>query len=264
MCEPVLDLDLDWRALRPIDADLVLVIQLVTAVPGGTELRLNYNHWPGWGNAPTTTWPTDRVVRDRYRLPLPPSTLPTQAWQLHVALIDPDTGDRLPVQQGTLDGGDALTLSLLRVPGPQSEIPGGASLPMPVSFSPNGAKHPAIELVAAEALGSDGEWTVRLVWDCLAPVNANLVTFVHAYDAAGNLLSTGDGPPRKGAFPTHLWEPDDRIASTHTLSFAADAEIAQIAVGLYVPESGVRLSAALGDTALPNDAAVIWPIGEQD
>ena len=258
-CAPTLDLTFYWQATEPIASDLTMVIQLVSPVPGATDLRFNYNYWPGRGNLPTSAWPVGPMIRDHTRLPLPATTAATQAWQLDLAFVDPTTGERVPV---TVDGHDAsssLTLTLLRVPDGQPVPLEDNQLTAPVSFTVAGASQPTILLQAATATrDAGGNWVVTVLWESVAVIDTDVVTFVHSYDDNGQLLGTGDGPPRQGAFPSHLWEPGDRIAGTHTITLDSETRPAQIAVGLYLPTSGERLTATQSDAPVLNNAVVVW------
>ncbi|MBN1247504.1 MAG: hypothetical protein JXC32_07580 [Anaerolineae bacterium] len=257
-CGPVLELSLGWQARSAIDEDLTLVIQLVSAAPGATDLRLNYNHWPGRGNLPTSKWPVGPIIEDHYWLPVPPSEVETQAWRVTLAYVDPASDTRLPVAADDEEIGDSLTLAHLRVPGRPPETNSIAALPAAVAYS-TGEVSDALRLVGAQVHpGDEGTWTVDLLWECAREVSVDAVTFVHAYDAAGHLLTTGDASPKQGAFPTSLWEPGDRILSRHTLALDAAPTPASVAVGLYLADTGLRLPATLEGDPVPNDAYVAW------
>lgn len=258
-CAPTLDLTFYWQAAGPIASDLTMVIQLVSPVPGATDLRFNYNYWPGRGNLPTSAWPVGPVIRDHYRLPLPTTAAATQAWRLDIAFVDPATGERVPVTVGGQDTSSSLPLTLLRVPDGQPASLEDNQLAAPVSFAVAGASQPTIVLQAATATrDADGNWVVTVLWESLAAIDTDVVTFVHAYDGNGQLLGTGDGPPRQGAFPPHLWEPGDRIAGTHTITLDPETRPAYIAVGLYLPTSGERLTATQDEIPVLNNAVVVW------
>ena len=250
-CQTTLDVTLYWEATAPITTDWTLALQLVSPQPGATELRLNYNGWPGHGNLPTSAWPTARLIRDRYRLLLPDATAPTQAWTLHVALFDLESRMRLPVRIGESPVGAQAPLTTLRVPGTVPDCPITEALPEAVHFGEQ------IALTHAQAVSAgEDTWEVQLCWEALALPASEYTVFVHAYAADGTLLGTGDGPPQAGAYPTRLWQPGDRIVDRHTLT--ATERPATIAIGLYHPESGERLAAFSSAMHLPNDAVVIW------
>jgi 4-amino-4-deoxy-L-arabinose transferase-like glycosyltransferase len=264
-CAPILDLTLYWQAERPVAEDRTLVIQLVSAAPGATDLRLNYNHWPGRGNLATSAWPAGALIRDRYRLPLSPQTVAgapsvtvTQAWTVHVAFVDAASEERLPVYVENQLAGDAVALTQVRVPDaqpaalePQLEI-------LPATFAgPTGDAAITLENARLE-IGTTSPWEILLSWRSEQQVEADLTVFVHAYDADGALLAAGDGPPAGGTFPTRLWHASDRIISTHYLALDAGAEPARIAVGLYAQPEGARWPATREGAPVPDGAVVIW------
>ena len=249
-CEPSLDLSLYLEAPQPLAGDLVLSVQLVSARPGDTKLRLAYDAWPGHGNLPTSAWPAGVLLRERLRLPLAESAEVTQAWDVQVAFYDDGTAERLPV---TLEGrpvGDAARLTALRVPG--QAIACSETGRLEASTDLGGAVALTHALVEEGRLG----WDVILCWESIGPLEADTTVFVHAYDAEGELIATGDGPPMAGAFPTRLWAPGDTVRDAHSLDTAM--EPTTIAVGMYHPETGVRLTARAAGEQLPDDAVVIW------
>lgn len=251
-CRPTLDVSLTWEAARPITDDYVLALQLVSATPGDDTLRLSYNYWPGHGNLPTSAWPTERLIADRYRIPIPESDFAVQAWNVQIAFFDAETKMRLPIAQaGQSLTDDAVRLMTLRIPDANPTCDDVAPLATPVQFSD------AIALTHVEVTQSAETWRVDLCWESTASVDEDYTVFVHAYAANGTLLGTGDGPPTDQAFPTRLWQPDDRIVDSHALTWEGDSNPAQISVGLYHPQSGERLPATQEDVRLPNDAAVI-------
>lgn len=259
-CGQVLDISLVWQATADIDRNLILVLQLVSAEPGATDLRFNYNYWPGRGNLPTSAWPIGPQMNDRYLMPLPASDAETQAWRLAVAYVDPSDRQRLAVTINGEEIGDSFPLTLVRVAGQQPDIDPEARLSAEVAYAAYPEGHnSALLLQGAQVRTQGDQWTVDLFWECAESVDVDAIIFVHAYDEEGQLLAAGDGPPKRGAFPTSLWEPGDRIHSQHSLFLEPDADPDTIAVGLYLPESGQRLPATQGDTVLPNAAFTIWP-----
>jgi hypothetical protein len=252
-CAPALDITLYWQAQATPAANWTMALQLVSPVPGDTTLRLNYNHWPGRGNLPTSTWPEGPIWRDHYVIPLPAGKYVTSAWRVQVAMIDPQSGQRVPVQQAGAPAGDAAALKLLRVPdGNPPLFTDGQHPPEPPRFGE------AVELRAYHIERNPTAWRVALAWESVAPLPTDATVFVHAYDADGNLLATGDGPPRNGHFPTSLWQPGDRIIDIHTLPAPDEGEIARVAVGLYDPATGERLPASQASAPLPNHAVILW------
>ncbi len=123
-----LDLQLDWSAEKPIAANYGVSLRL--ADPAGNEwARLDTQ--PGYGFLPTSLWPVDRLVHDRYTLPLPAGAPPGADYTLTVILYRMATGESVgeytfPVtlERATMRPdapivarlGDALALSRLETP----------------------------------------------------------------------------------------------------------------------------------------------------
>ncbi len=251
-CHPTLDIALIWKASRPMTENYVLAIQLVSAKPGDNTLRLSYNYWPGHGNLPTSAWPTDHAIADRYQLPIPEGDFVMQAWDVQIAFFDTETKARLPVIHQGLPAGSTARLTTLRVPDTHPTCEQIAPLTPPVQYGD------AIVLTHAEAAPDAETAPVTLCWESIAPLAEDYTVFVHAYAADGTLLGTGDGPPMDQAFPTRLWVPEDRILDPHTITWTETGQPSQITVGFYHPQTGERLPAVRLNTRLPNDAAIIW------
>lgn len=250
------EVTLYWRALQPIKTDYTLAVQLAALAPGDTRTLLNFNTWPGGGNLPTAAWPVGPVIADHYRVPLPLDTGVTQAWRLGALLYDARTGTRLPLTLDGQAGEPALTLGTLRVTGTSgAALPDSARLASPVTFDG------AIALTHGQVDGRSSDVRVQLLWQSVEPLPRDVTVFVHAYDAAGRLVSTGDGPPMSGNFPTSLWQTGDRVLDEHTLTLPAGLALndVQIKVGLYRPEDTLRLETRQGVTRLPEDAVKVWP-----
>jgi hypothetical protein len=260
---PTLDVTLYWEALAPMAEDYVMTLQLVSPVPGDTTLRWNYNSWPGRGNYPTSAWQPGEVILDRYRFHLPEADLPTQAWDVHMALFQRETGERLPVHAGESNLGDHVTLTQLRVPGVQAACPEEGKLTSEIHFGES------VALTHASVILEKKAARVVLCWEALRDLSDNYTVFVHLLDASGVLVGTGDGPPMEGAFPTSMWHPGDIVLDVHRLvpdSVEGSAKLGEqgahslrVTVGLYNPIDGSRLPAYAGETLIPGAAVEIWP-----
>jgi hypothetical protein len=102
---------------------------------------------------------------------------------------------------------------------------------------------------------------VALCWKSRGAVAQDYTVFVHMYDQQGELMTTGDGPPMNGAFPTHLWQRGDVIRDLHHLPVASldlsPGAGYRIGIGLYEPTSGVRVPAVQDGNPLPNDTLLL-------
>jgi hypothetical protein len=252
--EPTLDVTLYWQTDTSVAQDYVLALQLVSPVPGDTTLRWNYNSWPGRGNYPTSAWQRGETIADRYRFRLPEDDFSTQAWDVRAALYQKETGTRLPVQVQGSDVGDQLTLARLRVPGIEPPCPEDGQLTSEVIFGET------IALTHAAVTFERESGQVVLCWKSIQHLPADYTVFVHLQDTSGAPVSTGDGPPMQGAFPTSLWHPGDVILDVHHLMPpAGENEGKRISVGLYKPEDGSRLPAYVGGAPVSDAAVQVWP-----
>jgi len=251
---PLLDLTLYWQPLADAPGDYLLALQLVSPVPGDTTLRWNYNSWPGRGNYPTTAWQPGEIIADRYRFSLPEAGFPTQAWDLHLVLYEEGSGERLPVRIDGQPAGDRLVLDRIRLQGQTPSCPDQARLEAEIQFAE------AVHLTHAWVVPAEAHTRVLLCWQALQPLPADYQVFVHLLDASHTLVSTGDGPPMQGAFPTSLWQAGDVIADEHRLGVTVQEGTGQhIAVGLYRLEDGTRLPVSVDGQMIANGTVAIWP-----
>ncbi|MDI7277421.1 MAG: hypothetical protein QME94_15695, partial [Anaerolineae bacterium] len=122
----------------------------------------------------------------------------------------------------------------------------------------------ALEEVSHEAAPAGLEVVLR--WRVLERPEQPLKVFVHLYDQTGALATQHDGPPAQGYVPPSLWEPGDLIIDRHTVPAPATppAGPLRLAIGLYDPNTGARLTARSPDGATLADNACVagevdWP-----
>jgi len=85
--------------------------------------------------------------------------------------------------------------------------------------------------------------------------------FVHLDNAAGITLAQSDDVPQTAAepAPTGSWQPGEYLVTHHHLPIPSAADPAAVLrVGLYVPQSGVRLPLTLAGT--PAGDALTLPV----
>jgi hypothetical protein len=87
--------------------------------------------------------------------------------------------------------------------------------------------------------------------------------FKHLVDEQGNLVAQADGPPQNGRYPTSILEPGEQILDTHLFDLPDGLQSGeyQILVGVYHPETGVRLPAInMNNERLTNDAVILHKV----
>ncbi len=92
-----------------------------------------------------------------------------------------------------------------------------------------------------------------LVWQAIAPAEKPYKAFVHVLDGSGRLISQRDAEPCDGKCPVTGWVPGEFIVDEYDIPAPAAGwkDAAWLEVGLYDPETGVRLRT---DPPMPGDA----------
>jgi hypothetical protein len=102
---------------------------------------------------------------------------------------------------------------------------------------------PLILLLDSEIATSSGvtpTLALTLTWQALAPIAEDYTAFAHLLSEDGARLAQRDARPCDGECPTHTWQPGEIVIDTHVLPAPAGA--ARLAVGLYLLETGDRVS----------------------
>jgi hypothetical protein len=97
----------------------------------------------------------------------------------------------------------------------------------------------AVELQCASVYRANDQLKVDLYWHVKTPLAQEVVTIVHGFDDAGNLVAQNDGPPLNGDYPVGYWLPGQNLIDPHSLPF--DPKITNIVVGMYRANDGERL-----------------------
>ncbi len=88
-----------WRALQPSATSYTVFTQLLG--PDG-QLYGQHDSPPGYGTLPTTRWHPHQLIPDEHRFSISPQA-PSGDYQLLVGFYDPQTGQRLPLEQSARD-----------------------------------------------------------------------------------------------------------------------------------------------------------------
>ena len=197
------------------------------ALDDGTIL---YQGQPVHGTYPASEWQAGELVVDRYAIRVP-HDLPSGEYTLSL-----QPGDDPPIALGPLRV-EATTHRF--------EVPAGITLlEPPVTL---GGQIGLLGYELPEASVRPGErLSVGLVWRSETEVATGYTVFVHLVDASGTIVAQQDRPPQAdGApYPTDLWLPGEVVVDEYTLAIPLDAPAGEysLRVGLYLPESGQRLS----------------------
>ena len=104
--------------------------------------------------------------------------------------------------------------------------------------------------------------TVTLYWRAERPLAANATVFVHALNAAGDLVAQSDGQPVQNSYPLINWPAGAIIADPHRFVWPSDSDFSQIAVGLYDPVTLARLPVQNPDGPVDANGQALLPVVE--
>ena len=244
-----IDVTLYWTSPHPPAADLNLALNGY-GYQGENVAKIDT--WPGGGLLPTSHWAPDALYPDSYRLEtLPNAGTPTTVG-LNVGFWQDSLDNWLPIQQdGKATAFVMLPVGDLVPPAGKTEAAGA-----PVASFDQG-----IRLRSYEANQEGKTLHLLLDWDTTAPVAADYTTFIHLVDGGDNVVAQSDSPPRQGSWPTSKWRPGELVPSVHDVPLpdGMPAGDYRIRVGLYAPDTGVRLAAFDPQGQPWQDYAVVLP-----
>jgi hypothetical protein len=218
----VLDLDLYWRAPRPVDENLVAFVHVVG--PDGQNLG-GRDLSPAGPGFPTNLWRPGEIVRTPFRFRVAEDADAPSALRLIVGLYPPGGRPlpaRLPDGAEVAGGPPVARLALRRPARPSAaaarhRFEGGPEL-LDWRLPPS----------ARAGVPAGG----RLVWRAGAPMSRDATVFVQAL-AAGRPIAQWDAEPRRGRYPTGLWPGGEVVDDEFVLTVPAPGEYRVIA-GLYL------------------------------
>ncbi|MGI8915048.1 MAG: glycosyltransferase family 39 protein [Chloroflexota bacterium] len=236
--------DLFWHVLRQPAANDAIVLQVLNhdGMPiAGTQEESGATPFP------MSTWRPGDGYHSSLRLTIPTDT-GSEGLRLAVLVYDPDTLRELPAS-----GSNAAGLAVLV---PLSLPAGTVATPPSREAKRIGAQFAGVGTLAGyQVLPSKKGVVVALSWQATATPSRAYKVFVHALNASGGLLAAADSEPAGGAAPTTGWLPGEPIWDLHRLPLPASA-IAAYEVGLYDPQTGMRVPVRLAGGAMPKDDAV--------
>jgi len=181
---------------------------------------------PALGRYPTDRWPAGEPVLEHRRLPIP-ATAAAGAADVLVVLGE----TRLKIGELTIVAADHVF------------TPPPLAAPLAVSLGAT-ARLVGYELDST-VVDTAVPLPITLYWQSLTTGGAvSYTVFAHALAADGRLIGQHDSPPANGTRPTTGWVADEYVADRHELTFREPdyRGAAQIEVGLYDPDTGVRLT----------------------
>jgi hypothetical protein len=243
-------------ANQPIDRNLLSAVNIL----GRSNQSVGHvNRYPAGGMVPTSQWEAGQIWRDVYRLyPSAEATGPAQL-DIRVALYDPEQKDDVPAYSPDGLPIDLLVVGQARLKADRQELT--ATHELDVAFA-DGILLQGYDL-NPEAPNPGDPLALTLFWRATETPSQDYTIFVHLVDSSGDQVAVADSPPVNGDYPTTLWQAGEQILDEHTMLLPADLPPGEysLAVGLYDPNSGVRvpLDGGEGDTVQWN--LVVQPAG---
>ncbi|HMN28760.1 MAG TPA: hypothetical protein PKE45_11475, partial [Caldilineaceae bacterium] len=197
----------------------------------------------GW---PVSTWPDGALAQAPVRLGTP-ATLPAGDYLLVAGFVDPASNTRSPaVPLGSLPI-QRRPVSFVTPTAPQP-------LATPVQFGTHA------RLLGYDTVQEGETLPLRLYWEVLQTLLPPHNIFVHLDEAGGLTVAQADGPPRAAdqRAPTGSWLPGEYLVTVHQLLLPKEMTTATLRVGLYQPETGLRLPTSIGGQPTGDAAELPW------
>lgn len=228
-----------WQAeTTPVAAPLVY-LELVGR--NYTQVA-QWRGYHGSGRYPANVWPNGVIFMERLPLRLLPwMEAPTQALftvRLH-------------------EEAEPMTIGSLKV----TPLEWPESTGMILAEMGTGIVLEAVEQSAIEVWpGAVVEMRVR--WRVAAAPGQDYTIFIHLGDPTQPPLAQADGPPLRGDYPTRFWAVGEIIDDTYQLTIPPELPpgVYPLQIGLYEPNTGVRLPVTIGGSPHPQQIYPITPL----
>jgi hypothetical protein len=242
--ESMMEVAVVWGTTKAQHENLAVELALVDET-GQAQQSAIFPPVAGW---PTSEWPASALGHGRYAFQVDPR-LPGGSYALTLSLV----------REGTLE----------RV-GETVVIGEGLEMPIPPRvFTP-----PAMQTTVDATFGDDlrllgydldqggDELRVTLHWQALRRMDQSYKFFLHLYDVeSGELAAQVDVVPRNWTYVTTWWEAGEVVSDEVHLPFwEVKPGRYWLAVGVYHPETGVRLSASSGILTILSNALILQEV----
>ncbi len=230
--DALLPVELCWRAIAVPEQDYTMLVHLIGPENALVSSRRTI---PGLGRYPTPIWQPGSAWCDLLHLLVLEEDVPgTLVYKIEVGMVDPESGERLPLfdaagqEIGAAFAGDVL-VDLSADDDAQSNASGESLALLDYALEPNWRPGEIKQLA--------------LTWAVSTPLATDYQVYVHLREAiSGETVAQADGPPLDGWYPTSRWVPATRITDQRVFSLPADLAPGQydLFVGFYDLASGER------------------------
>ncbi len=216
-----LTVTLYWEALKPIEANHVVFLQVIDNQSNKVAQRQTIS---GLGMYQPTRWKVGEVIADAIPLTIDADATAPREYVIIGGMLDEKSGERLPMTRSDYKLGEVML-----VPRQMLNALPQASHPLTAQFD-QGIRLQGCVLK---------ESVLTLYWQASQRVNQNYKVFVHLWDINDQFLTGLDHTPMQERFPTRHWLVGDWIPDE--VALPDRARVARITVGLYAEGTQQRL-----------------------
>ncbi len=224
----ILQLSLYWRSINPTHQNQNVILMLDEHIIDSSE--------PVKGTYPTNEWTPGEIVIDHRYIRIPRETTPGKY----------NLGIKSSAANDSIDKIMLMPIEIEKI-----------NREWKATIQENPTDHiigSVFQLVGYNTR-FDRQFSIQLNWKSLQLTDTDYTVFVHAFNSDNILMGQSDSQPVRNTYPTSLWIPNEHVVDTH--SIALDPGEYDIKIGMYLPETGDRLTLKNGaDAIIINDLIV--------
>jgi mannosyltransferase len=237
-----LHLVLYWRALRDIQEEYNLLLQLVDS---SDKVINQIIALPGASWYPTSRWKRNELVKGQHDIVIPPQA-PQGKYLLRIVLFSPGS-ENLPVRRKQAPSlWERWWLSKFPSPEDHLDLTTIQVMQRQRRFSVPSMEHVVeadlggkVELLgydlATRHASPDGTLRLTLYWKALAQMNEDYTVFTHLISTDNRILGQQDNWPVKGTYPTWAWMEGEVVVDNYEIVIQPDTPPGEymLEIGMY-------------------------------
>jgi hypothetical protein len=225
----ILEIEIRWGSRATPERDLLVEVALVSK-EGETAQQAC---WPVSQDWTTQQWSVGTVFIGQYRFQIDP-LIPGGDYSIRVSLLDSET--LAAVGKSAIL--DTIAIQAL----PRRFEPPELMTAVDISFGDK------LRLLGYDIQLDHHELALTLHWQSLRQMNETWKFFVHVFDPQTNVVvAQADVMPHNWTYPTNWWVQGEYVDDTIVILLEdVPSGLFRVSVGVYHPETGVRLTTSSG------------------